>query len=254
MADVKWIKINTDMFDNKKIKYIRRLPDGNNMALIWVMLLTMAGRCNTNGLIFLTEDIPYTPQMLADELGFDESFVTLTLQTLEKLNMITDSDGFITVTGWEEHQNIEGMDKIREQTRARVEKYRQKQKNSPCSVTSNATVTESNATDKEIDIERELEIDKKYNITPIRHKHGEYGNVLLSDEDFEKLKTEFPADYKERIEQLSSYMASTGKKYKNHLATIRNWARKETITNSSPQQSESNGYNAFMAELAAMRE
>ena len=76
----------------------------------------------------------------------------------------------------------------------------------------------------------------------------------MSDEDFEKLKTEFPADYKERIEQLSSYMASTGKKYKNHLATIRNWARKETTTNSSPQQSESNGYNAFMAELAAMRE
>ena len=59
-----------------------------------------------------------------------------------------------------------------------------------------------------------------------RHKYGEYQNVLLSDEDMDKLKAEFP-DYQERIERLSSYVASTGKKYKNHLATIRNWAKKD---------------------------
>lgn len=62
---------------------------------------------------------------------------------------------------------------------------------------------------------------------PVRHKYGEYKNVLLSDEDLQKLKTEFPRDYQERIERLSSYMASTGKSYKSHLATIRNWARKD---------------------------
>ena len=61
----------------------------------------------------------------------------------------------------------------------------------------------------------------------VRHKYGEYKNVLLSDEDMEKLKIEFPNDYEERIERLSSYVESTGKKYKNHLATIRNWARKD---------------------------
>ena len=63
---------------------------------------------------------------------------------------------------------------------------------------------------------------------PVRHKYGEYKNVLLSDEDMDKLKKEFPADYTERIERLSGYIASTGKSYKNHLATIRNWARKES--------------------------
>ena len=61
----------------------------------------------------------------------------------------------------------------------------------------------------------------------IRHKYGEYQNVLLSDEDMEKLKTEFPNDYNSRIDNLSMYIASSGKSYKNHLATIRNWARKE---------------------------
>lgn len=61
-----------------------------------------------------------------------------------------------------------------------------------------------------------------------RHKYGEYSNVLLSDTDLAKLKAEFPNDWQERIERLSAYMASTGKRYKNHLATIRNWARRDS--------------------------
>ena len=62
---------------------------------------------------------------------------------------------------------------------------------------------------------------------PIKHKYGEYNNVLLSDAEFEKLKAEFPNDYQSRIERLSGYMQSTGKSYKDHLATIRNWARRD---------------------------
>ena len=64
---------------------------------------------------------------------------------------------------------------------------------------------------------------------PTRHKYGLYENVLLTDEDYERLQTEFPHDYTERIERLSEYIASTGKKYKSHLATIRAWARKDTV-------------------------
>lgn len=60
-----------------------------------------------------------------------------------------------------------------------------------------------------------------------RHKYGEYDNVLLSDEEFHKLQAEFPQDWKARIDRLSGYIASHGKSYKNHLATIRNWARKD---------------------------
>lgn len=59
------------------------------------------------------------------------------------------------------------------------------------------------------------------------HKYGEYDNVLLTDDQMDKLKTEYPFDYNKRIERLSEYMASTGKTYKNHLATIRSWAKKE---------------------------
>ena len=74
---------------------------------------------------------------------------------------------------------------------------------------------------------RELPPSKKSKAKPTRHKYGEYKNVLLSDDQMEKLKTEFPNDYQERIERLSEYCESAGKTYKNYLATIRSWARKE---------------------------
>ena len=74
-----------------------------------------------------------------------------------------------------------------------------------------------------------------------RHKYGLYENVLLTDEDYEKLKAEFPHDYTERIERLSEYIASTGKKYKNHLATIRNWARNDVA-----KKTASKGGNVFL--------
>ena len=68
-------------------------------------------------------------------------------------------------------------------------------------------------------------IDKKEK--PQRHKYGQYKNVLLSDDEIEKLKTEFPLDWQDRIERVSEYVASTGKKYSNFLAVIRAWAKKD---------------------------
>ena len=128
MAEIKWIKLTTDMFDNRKIKHLRRLPEGNNIVLIWVMLLTMAGRCNSGGMIFLTENIPYTPKMLADELDFEENTVQLAMTALEQLGMIVTNNGFFAIAGWDEHQNIEGMEKIREQNRIRQQRKRERAK------------------------------------------------------------------------------------------------------------------------------
>lgn len=158
MAEVKWIKLHTAMFDNSKIKYIRTLPEGNNMVLIWVMLLSKAGKCNANGFIFLTENIPYTPQMLAAEFGYDSYLIELALGTFAKLNMIQLEDHIIKIAGWEEHQNIDGLDRIREQTRKRVAKYRENQKQLPCNVTCNDTVTGGNAIEEEREEEEEIDI------------------------------------------------------------------------------------------------
>ncbi len=93
------------------------------------------------------------------------------------------------------------------------------------SVSTDSSSTESEAL-LSTDIQNKEYTNKRENKV-IRHKHGQYGNVLLSEEEYEKLQSEYPHDFEVRIERLSEYMASTGKSYKNHLATIRSWARNE---------------------------
>ena len=156
MREVQWVKLSTDLFKNPKINYLRRLPEGDRLALIWVMLLTLAGRCNAGGMIFLTENTPYTPKMLADELGIREKVILSALSHFEQLDMIRQDSGYIILTGWEEQQNTEGLEKIREQNRIRKQRYDSKQKSS---VTRNVTVTPCNAAD--IDIEREEDKEKE---------------------------------------------------------------------------------------------
>lgn len=224
MADVKWIKITTDMFDNRKIKHLRRLPDGNNIVLIWVMLLTMAGRCNSNGMIFLTENIPYTPKMLADELDFEENTVQLALGALEQLNMIVTNSGFFTIAGWEEYQNIEGMDKIREQNRIRQAKYKAKQKQLPNNVTGNVTVTDGNATDKEVerDIDREEEKKSVRETTPTIFKRLLPDYILSEDlqakmAEWITYKMERKEPYKEQgMKSLLRQVENNALKYGGH--------------------------------------
>ena len=80
--------------------------------------------------------------------------------------------------------------------------------------------------DGDIDIEKDIK-EKNKKEKPVKHKHGQYKNVLLSDDELQKLQTEFPIDWQKRIENVSEYCASHGKTYKDYLATIRNWARRD---------------------------
>ena len=162
MAEVKWIQLSIDMFNNRKIKYLRSLPEGNNIILIWVALLTIAGRCNAGGMIFLTENVPYTPDMLAMELDFEKSTVILALEALKRLGMIQDYDDALLITGWEEHQNIDGLAKIKEQNRIRKQRQREREAvKIECHVTGHANVTPCHATDIERDIERDKEKERE---------------------------------------------------------------------------------------------
>ena len=169
MAEVKWIKLTTDMFDNRKIKHLRRLPDGNSIVLIWVMLLTMAGRCNSGGMIFLTENIPYTPKMLADELDFEENTVILALQALKDLNMVVTDNGCYTIAGWEEYQNTDRLTEIREYNRLAQQRSRARRKElqAPVEPVNDKSMTSQRCheTDIEEDKEIEIDIDKKESVT-----------------------------------------------------------------------------------------
>lgn len=143
MPEVKWIKLNVDMFDHHKIRYLRRLPEGNNIVLVWIMLLTLAGRCNSGGMIFLTENIPYTASMLADELGFKENTVNMALSQLEMLGMIYCDEQYFTITNWNKYQALERSNDMREYNRLAKQRSRCKKKSLTSGENSQADVIDT---------------------------------------------------------------------------------------------------------------
>ena len=255
MAEVKWVKLTVDMFDNRKIKYIRKLPEGNNIVLIWVMLLTMAGRCNAGGMIFLTENVPYTPKMLADELDFEENTVILALQALENLNMIVTDNGFFAIAGWDKYQNIDGMEKIKEQNRLRQKKWYDKKKALPIpNVIPNVSITQPNATEEEKEEEKEGEkeihsfirsnarededaekeptgkFDDRESIR-LKYLGGTLGKgvVMLSDEQFSDLLDKLSVEEFDKYVGIVAECELKGKRYTNktHYQAILDMAKKD---------------------------
>lgn len=131
MPEVKWIKITTDMFDDEKIKIIESMPDKDAVLLIWIKLLVQAGRTNASGYIFLNESFPYSEEMLATIFNRPLNTIRLALQTFKGLGMVEVDQRGIFVTNFTKHQNIEGMEKIKEQNRLASRKYREKIKALP---------------------------------------------------------------------------------------------------------------------------
>ena len=225
MADVKWIKITTDIFDDEKILLIESLPDSYAIITVWFKLLCLAGKQNNSGVFMMSNKIAYTDKMLATIFRMKESTVTMALNTFSEFGMIEIVDGVITIPNWGRHQNLDQLESKKQYMRNYMKEYREKQKLLVCKPNSK-TNNKSNVSEADKEIDKELDKDIEKPKKEIRHKYGLYNNVLLSDDDLEKLKTEF-SDWEQRIERLSEYIASTGKSYKNHLATIRAWSRKD---------------------------
>ena len=156
MAEIKWIKIATDIFDNRKIKQIESMPEADALIVIWFKILCLAGNLNENGILIITKDIPYTDEMLATEFKKPLNTVRLALSTFVKFGMIEINDNILSVTNWQKYQNVEGMEKIREKNRLRQKRWYDKQKALP-NVSPNVSITQPNET--EIDIDKEIEID-----------------------------------------------------------------------------------------------
>lgn len=168
MSNIKWIKLSTSMFDDEKIKLIEKLPEADTILIIWIKLLSQAGRTNANGYIYLNENIPYTEEMLATIFDRSLNTVRLALKTLQEFGMIfIDDASFIRISNWEKHQNVEGMDRVRKLNAERNKRYRERKKQQllenktdDVSVTSRDGTEEELEREKEQDIEREKEQDK----------------------------------------------------------------------------------------------
>lgn len=161
MADVKWIKITTDIFDDEKILLIESLPDAYAIITVWFKLLCLAGKQNNSG-VFMMGRVAYTDKMLATIFRMKEATVTMALQTFEQFGMVEIIDGVITIPNWGKHQNLDQLESKKEYMRNYMKEYREKQKaltagKPNCKPNSKANVSEA---DKEGDKERDIDIEE----------------------------------------------------------------------------------------------
>lgn len=146
MADVKWIKLIVNIFDDTKIKLIEKLPQGDTIIVIWFKLLCLAGKANENGAIMINSEIAFNEDMLIAYLDREPIICKLALQTFEQYRMIEIIDNIFLLANWEKHQNIDGLNTIREQNKLRQQKYRDNKKN---------LKIETKNKEEDLDIERE---------------------------------------------------------------------------------------------------
>lgn len=126
--EIKWIKLSTDFFGDRKIKQIRAMPDGDAMLLIWLNLLVLAGLVNDGGLVYLTRGIPYTEEMLAEEMRRSLPVVRSAISIFRTLNMVEDTPDGLLISNWEKHQSVDGMERAREQAKIRMRNYRDRKR------------------------------------------------------------------------------------------------------------------------------
>lgn len=186
MADVKWIKITTDIFDDEKILLIESLPDAYAIIVVWFKLLCLAGKQNNSG-VFMMGQIAYTDKMLATIFRMKESTVTMALQTFEQFGMVEIIDGVITIPNWNKHQSLDAYEKKKERDRLYQAERRAAQralveKSSDSQATPSSDVAVSDK-DKEEDKEK----DKKKKKEPkVYSDDPELNQALLSFIEYRK--------------------------------------------------------------------
>lgn len=121
-----WIKIMTNILDHRKIKLVRKSPDGNTLVLLWLLLLVESGKSNRGGYLLITEGVPYTPETISMITDIPLGTVQLGLGLFEKLGMLFIEEGYFCVKNWGKYQSEERLSLIREQNKIRQQRYREK--------------------------------------------------------------------------------------------------------------------------------
>ena len=247
MSEIKWIKITTDIFDDEKICLIDALPDHDAILVIWFKILALAGKHNRNGLLMMSDKVHYTDEMLATIFRRPLNTVRMALGIFEQFGMVEIIDGIIALPNWEKHQNIDGMEKIKEQTRNRVARHREKQKTlAQGNVTGNVTVTQGNALEEERDKNKNrLDKDKNKNITTTSSS----GNILeLFQSEFRRLLSGFEIEEishlinendSELVKEALRTAINLGKPNVKYIGGIlRNWQQNQVTTVEQVRQTE----------------
>lgn len=124
MAGISWIKLSVNIFDDEKIKLIKSMPEGDAIILIWIQLLCLAGKTNDNGAVYIGQHMNYTDEMISTICNQPLNTVRIALKAFEEFEMINlGEDGLISISNWEKHQNIEGMERVKTGNAERQQLY-----------------------------------------------------------------------------------------------------------------------------------
>lgn len=127
MSEIKWIKLKTDMFNDDKIKLIQALPSGDAIIVIWLRMLILAGISNADGYLMVSENLPYTEEMLEVVFGKPLSIIRLALNTFKSFGMLEENNEGFFITDFAENQSDKMAD-IREYNRIKKAESREKAK------------------------------------------------------------------------------------------------------------------------------
>lgn len=208
-----WLKLDKNFLKSPQMKVIKSMPNGKDYIIFYLSL--MLESVETVGHLRFTSLVPYNDEMLSAVTDTNIDIVRSAIKIFCELGMMQIfDDGTIFMT---EVPKITGKEC---ESAERVRKYRlrqQEEKNKMLQC--NSDVTKCNAY-----IEEEKDKKEKEKIKEDKKRYGEFENILLTDKEYHKLEESNLLTY---IEAVSSYIASTGKKYKSHYATILNWSRKD---------------------------
>lgn len=231
MAEVKWIKIVTDVFDDEKVILIESMPEADSIIVIWFKLLCLAGKQNRDGLLMLNDKIAYTDEMLATVFRRPINTVRLALRTFERFAMIEIVDGTICIANWEKHQNTDKLAQMREYNRIAQQKSRAKRKLLSGVNDSQENVNDSQDTDIEEDKEKEEE--KENNSVP----QAESRTKRFTPPTVEEVRS-YCVERKNNVDaqRFVDYYSSNGwmvgkNKMKDWKAAVRTWERNSTNSN-----------------------
>lgn len=237
MADVKWIKIVTDVFDDEKVILIESMPEADSIIVIWFKLLCLAGKQNRDGLLLLNDKIAYTDEMLATIFRRPVNTVRLALNTFKDFGMIEIVEGTICISNWEKHQNIDKLAQMREYNRIAQQKSRARRR-LPLAVNDNVNDSQENVNDSQdtdIEEDKEKEEDKENNSVP----QAETRAKRFSPPSVEEVKA-YCLERKNNVDaqRFVDYYSSNGwmvgkNKMKDWRAAVRTWERNSTNASKS---------------------
>lgn len=160
MAELKWVKIVTDMFENLKIIAIESRKNSDRNLVIWIKILCLAGKINNSGLLTLNGSKPFDETMIASAIRRDTEKVKEAITIFKEYGMLENINGIYAVCNWDKYQSADKIEKMNERQKEYMKGYRAKQKalcnpngKTNCNNNGKTNVSDAEERRKNLDIE-----------------------------------------------------------------------------------------------------